>query len=232
MYLLYADDSGLPDNNCKYCVLAGFAIRETQTLFVQKDIDKITMEHVGDCEIELHGNPMRSGKKQWRNFPKEKRDNLYSAVMQYISANYPRHFILFGAVINKSSIMSGNVSVSEELFTQLTSRFDMFLNRRYRKTGQTTKGIAIFDKSKSEEQFQNWSKIYQNTGNHWGNVLRNFAEVPLFLNSHISRPIQLADLIAYALYRKFEYNDEKYFSPIQNCFDKDDDGIVHGLYVW
>ncbi|MDR0765140.1 MAG: hypothetical protein LBE65_06080 [Synergistaceae bacterium] len=99
MYLLYADDSGLPDNNCKYCVLAGFAIRETQTFIVQKHIDNLTLEYTGNSGIELHGSPMRTGGKQWRGFTKEIRDGLYLSVMRYIAANYPKNSILFGAVL-------------------------------------------------------------------------------------------------------------------------------------
>jgi hypothetical protein len=38
MYLLYIDDSGLSsDKSCQNCVLAGFAIHEAQTYWVQQD---------------------------------------------------------------------------------------------------------------------------------------------------------------------------------------------------
>ena len=48
--------------------------------------------------------------------------------LAFIRDNYPRQFILFGAVINNS-----NENVPEELFSQLTSRFDMFLKRKFLK---------------------------------------------------------------------------------------------------
>ena len=67
-------------------------------------------------------------------------------------------------------------------------------------------------------------------GNHWGNTLVNFAEVPLFLDSKMSRLIQLADLVAYALFRKYEFGDDSYSSIIQGCFDKDK-GQEYGLYI-
>ena len=44
------------------------------------------------------------------------------------------------------------------------------------------------------------------------------------------RPIQVADLIAFSLFREFEYNDDAYYSIIKDCFDKDNNK-QHGLYV-
>ena len=231
MYLLYVDDSGLEtDKKCQHCVLAGFAIRETKTYWVQKAIDNIITQHLGISDIELHGTDIRTGRKEWRRFPKQVRENLLEAILKYIASNYPSQFILFGSVLNKSS--NQGVSLSEELFTQITSRFDMLMKRRFDKTGKGERGIAIFDKSTLEQQFQIWSQTFQKTGNHWGNILANFAEVPLFLDSKMSRLIQLADIVAYSLFRKYEHEDESYFSIIQNCFDRDaDSGVVHGLYV-
>ena len=229
MYLLYVDDSGLAtDKNCQHCVLAGFAIRETQTYWLQSDIDNIIERHLGVSDIELHGTYIRTGKKEWRRFPQQIRDDLIESILDYIASNYPAKFILFGAVLNKSTYQG--VSLSEELFTQISSRFDMFLKRRYAKSGYGVRGIAIFDKSTLEQQYQALSQVFQKRGNRWGNTLANFAEVPLFLDSKMSRSIQLADIVAYSLFRKYEYNDDSYFSKIEHCFDRDEE-VVHGLYV-
>jgi hypothetical protein len=41
---------------------------------------------------------------------------------------------------------------------------------------------------------------------------------------------QLADIIAYAIYRHYERADSRFFSIIQDRFDAEG-GIVHGLHV-
>jgi hypothetical protein len=232
MYLLYTDDSGLAtDKSCKNCVLAGFAIHETQTYWVQRAINEMIRRWIGTTDIELHGTYMRTGKGAWRNIPEPTRQGLFMAVLDYIAQNYPKQFILFGAAINKASYQ-GHSSLSEELFAQVVSRFDMFLGRKHTRNKEPARGIVIFDKSTSESQFQAWSRMFQEMGNQWGNKLHNFSEVPLFLDSKISRLIQIADIIAYSLFRKYEHGDDKYFSKIQRCFDTDKvAGLTHGLYI-
>jgi ribosomal protein S20 len=225
VYMLYIDDSGLStDKQDKYCVLAGFATREDKNYWIQKNIDALVTDHTGRSDIELHGSHIRSGKGIWRGFPKEQREDLLRAVLHTIAKNYPKQYILFGAVVENQGD-----DVAEELFTQITSRFDKFLKRKFAKRKEAARGIAIFDKSRQEQQFQLWSKMFQRTGNHWGETLANFAEVPLFLDSTMSRSIQIADIIAYALFRKYQYSDDSYFSIIQSCFDKEG-GHEHGLY--
>ena len=64
MYLLYVDDSGLvSDKKCMHCVLAGFAIRETKTYWVQQAVDNIIIKHLGTPNVEIHGTYIRTGKK-------------------------------------------------------------------------------------------------------------------------------------------------------------------------
>ena len=226
MHLLYADDSGVvSDPNTKHSVLAGFATFESQTYWIQKAIDSIMEKHLGRTDIELHASPIRSGKGFWRSIPKATRESILTDCLSYIKANYPRQFILFGAIVNNK-----HECVSEELFSQLTSRFDKFLKRKFIKHNESARGLCIFDKTKMENQYQNWSRIYQTLGNRWNEKLNNFAEVPLFLDSSISRSIQLADLIAFSLYRNFEHSDDTYYSIIKDCFDKEKNQI-HGLYI-
>jgi hypothetical protein len=100
MYMLYVDDSGSPANqNDKCCVLAGFVTREDQNYWIQQNIDHLVTEHMGTPNRELHGSPLRSGRGEWHQVPKAKREALFMATLNHIAENYPRQFILFGAVI-------------------------------------------------------------------------------------------------------------------------------------
>lgn len=60
------------------------------------------------------------------------------------------------------------------------------------------------------------------------NLLYVDAEVPLFLDSKASRMIQLADLVAYSIYRNYEHKDSQFFELFAARFDRVGKN-VHGL---
>jgi hypothetical protein len=56
------------------------------------------------------------------------------------------------------------------------------------------------------------------------------AEVSVLLDSKSSRLIQLADLVAFAVFRFYEYNDYSFYLIISKCFDAEG-GVTHGLHL-
>lgn len=87
----------------------------------------------------------------------------------------------------------------------------------------------LFDKSSTERRIQTLAREFKYSGHSWGKT-KNYAEVPVFLDSKASRLIQLADLVAYALYRFHEYQDDSFYDVIKDCFDREGPS-EHGLYV-
>jgi Protein of unknown function (DUF3800) len=116
----------------------------------------------------------------------------------------------------------------EVAFEQLASRFDKYLMRLHR-NDDTHRGIIIFDKSTYETTIQSLATDFRTIGYTWG-VIRNFSEVPLFLDSKASRLIQLADLVAYAIFRHFKKGDNRFFPIIEPKFDSEG-VVVHGLHI-
>jgi hypothetical protein len=231
VYLLYVDDSGSADDKkCVCCVLAGFAVYETKTFWIEKAIDDIIYKYIPTYpNIEIHGSPMRSGKGEWRGIPPNIREAIMMETLRLIPSD--RGIRLFASIISKTKTPNP-AQLSDDLFAQIASRFDMFLGRIYKNSGMKNaqRGIAIFDDSRNELSIQRLSHVFTNTGNQWGKRLNNFAEVPLFLNSKMSRLIQLADLISFSIFRNYEYHDDTYFSIIKDCFDTDGRSI-YGLHT-
>lgn len=114
-------------------------------------------------------------------------------------------------------------------FEQLTSRFDMFLKRCHHKYSDPQRGIMLFDSSSTERRIQSLAREFKYKGHSWGKT-SNYAEVPVFMDSKASRLIQLADLVAFALFRFYEYDDSSFYDVIKDCFDSEG-GTVHGLHV-
>ncbi len=230
MHLLYADESGtLTDPNQRHFVLAGISVFEREPHWIEQELNKIAarFDSKQPHSIELHGSPMRTGRKGWDPYPKADREQaILDALKCEVSDRNPRYTRLFGAVLEKQNFAGEDIA--RVAFEQLSSRFDHFLGRLHNLKNDTQRGLILFDKSSTEQRIQTLAREFKYAGHSFG-VTRNYAEVPVFADSRASWLIQLADLIAYALFRHFEHGDSKYFQVIERRFDAEG-GVVHGLY--
>ncbi len=227
MHLLYVDESGsLTDPSQKFFILSGVSIFERKTHWIEHQMNEIAKRFSPEDHyaIEFHGSPMRSGKSEWRQFLMTDRIQAIKDCLQVIPDSKGK-IRLFAAVSERGA--GNGEDPIKSCFEQLASRFDMYL-RRLHHGGNTQRGIAVFDKSTTEKSIQNMARTFKHDGHSFGK-LTNFAEVPLFLDSKASRMIQLADLVAFAIYRKYQAADPQYFDIIRNCFDSVG-GTVHGLH--
>ena len=114
----------------------------------------------------------------------------------------------------------------EVAFEDLCSRLDRYL-QRLRAGGDKQRGLVILDKSARETTLQQMSVGIRTLGTRWG-VFRHMADTPLFVDSRASRVMQLADHVAYAVFRLYQSADTQYLDRIGHKFDSED-RIVHGL---
>lgn len=228
MYLLYVDESGnIGDTNC--FVFAGLAIHESSAKWINQKLEGIAKRFSESAprDFELHAHEVFWGKSVWRDINLEKRKQALRDALQILQDMDERNR-LFAIVVDKRDAHSKN-EIIDLAFTQLITRFDHFVNRR-NLAGHRNVGILVFDKSAYENKIQKLSLHFRDNGHSWGN-LKYIVEVPLFVDSRASRLIQLADILAYAVFRKFERNDNSLFSIIENRFDMDHpQGKQHGLY--
>lgn len=228
MHLLYVDESGSTTNPAQnFFVLAGVAIFEKRTHWEEERLNKIaaTFSPEDPYAMEFHGSVMRSGREEWRPFDFASRHQAIIDCLKCI-ANSNNTIRLFATIIER-----GTPGINDPIkysFEQLASRFDMYLSRLHNQ-GDSQRGIAIFDNSTTEKSIQNLARTFKHDGHTFGKI-RNFAEVPLFLDSKASRMIQLADLVAYSIYRHFQSDDSTYFNIIKDCFDSHG-GVRHGLHI-
>lgn len=227
MYLLYADESGtVSDPKQIHFVLAGISVFERQCYWMDSQLDTIASRfNPGDPgSVELHGSPMMNGRKFWRQFPLPERIKAIKDCLSILAESHVGNSI-FACVLRKSIIQPKDPV--EFAFEQLSSRFDYFL-RKLHNRGDTQRGIIIFDKSTYETTIQNLATDFRKIGHTW-DIIRNLAEVPLFIDSHASRLIQMADMVAYAIFRKYEQGDDQFFKIIESRIESD--GVQkHGLF--
>jgi len=98
---------------------------------------------------------------------------------------------------------------------------------RRRQQGDQQRGMIILDKTTRETSLQKLSREFRKAGTRWGS-LKNIADTPFFVDSRASRLVQIADHVAYSVFRRYNSGDAQYIDIIANRFDEAD-GIIHGL---
>lgn len=228
MYLLYLDGSGSVRNpNERHFVLAGIAVFERQIYHLNSDSDKfVSSLGLGDPhEVELHGSVMANGgKSPWKGIRRSQRLELIQRSLALIA---DAHWSVraFAVVVDKQ--VDSAADPVEYAFEEVSNRFNLFLSRHWRTTGEKDRGLIVMDKSHYEDALQGLARRFRDEGTRWG-ALRNLAEVPLFIDSAASRLIQIADLLAWAVWRRYEQADTTYFDLVVHRFDKEG-GVLHGL---
>lgn len=228
MYILYIDMSGqIADPQSRHFVMAGVAVKETAIYHVIRELDELIADSPLSLppDIELHGVDIVRGKKIWRSFDKDIRIGFMLDCLRIFSGRSRFNMRCFGIVLEKGSLTGEDYG--EYAFEQLCSRFNTFLHRENRRTRSSHRGLIVCDDSRYEETFQNMATDFRVNGTRWQH-LRNLAEVPFFTNSKSTRLIQLADLIAYSLFQRFEREDRRYLNCFNGAFDYYG-GHVHGL---
>ena len=214
MHLLYLDESGHPhDPSTQFFVLAGFAVFERSTHWVESRINPIA-ERFSPQEpsaIEFHGSPMYSAKDDWAGIAPVERVQALVDVLSLLE-NHQLKLRVFASVIEKSTMQQDQIL--ERSYEAIAHQFDQYLADMWTKHNDPQRGLVVCDKASYEQKLQALSSLFKHKGHALGR-LRNFAEVPLFLDSKASRLIQLADLIAYWIFRYYQSKDARGFQLIE-----------------
>ena len=133
---------------------------------------------------------------------------------------------LFAVAVDKQAVAPNDPV--QLAFEEICNRFNLFLQRiNNRNPSESHRGLIVMDESKHERPLQALTRHFRVNGGRWGHF-RNLVEVPFFVDSKASRLVQLADLVAYATWRKYEHSDGRFFDALIPKFDADG-GVLHGL---
>lgn len=229
MFLL--DDSGSPSNpKEEHFVLGGICVPENSVYWLTNELEKLaTTAYSEDPDsVEFHASTIFGGRKHPWNLgefrDKNSRIDMIKSVL--LTLKYANQDVVaFACAVHKAS--QPNSDPVKLAFEDLISRFDMYLSRLFRRDAVDQKGIIILDESTHETSLQKEAIRFRQGGTRW-RKLNNICEVPFFVNSKASRIIQLADHIAYAVFRRYDAGDLTYFNCLEGRFDSEN-GIIHGL---
>jgi hypothetical protein len=229
MYILYLDDSGSPLNPAEdHFVLGGVALFERKTYWIERDLnalaEAVAPEGVESHDLEFHASAIRRGKEaHWKGIPKPERVKIIGNVLQ-ILADAGRGAVSFAVAVHKPSYPHSDPV--ELAFEELMNRFDLLLKRLHR-DDNTQRGLIVMDNTTKKQTFRSLARHFKSLGTRWG-TLKNIVEAPFFVDSKVSRPMQLADHLAYAVFRRYQYGDASLLDLVAHTFDCEGPR-VHGL---
>ena len=227
MHLLYLDDSGSANNKDEeYLVLGGVSLFEPQVNWLTQQLDLLaeSIDAKNPQGVEFHASEIFSGRTPpWDRMTPADRRGVIKAVLKIFAGSYDTARA-FACAIHKPSYT--RIDPMELAFEDLCSRFDRYLSGM-RESGDRQRGLLILDESAYETSLQKLAINFRLLGTRWG-VIHNLAEAPLFISSQVSRAVQLADHIAYAVFRRYNAGDTNYLDIIAAKFHEVD-GVIHGM---
>ena len=227
MYLLYLDESGNESDPAdKHFVLAGAAVFEQTTFFLGKRLDDLQAKHFpGLPPLTFHASDIRSGRGFWRKVEEKKKQDVISEISQII-AQAGQGMVLFGAVIEKTDKLWGEVAI-EHAAERICKSFDIFLMSKYHDENDPQRGLLIFSEGRFNQRARIWVQGFRERGTKWG-ALNNFSDIPYFASSKESRLLQIADAVAHAVFLLYERRDASLIQPFIHRFQQKN-GTLHGL---
>ena len=231
MYLIYMDESGSPTRGHR--VVGGLAIHEQDIERLANGVDQLMSAWLPPelHSAELHASPLRSGQRQWRRVPRTVRNSVIDGIANLLSRPDPEFAeppVLFAVALNVDSVSRANST--EAVYGQFFARCEGFI-RREANAGRSHRCLAISDETRICLQIQDLVRRMRSDDHQAMNLprLESFVEVPLCIDSRMTRLVQLADFVAHWVYRSYVHNDASVLDRLLPAFDQQEGGAIHGL---
>jgi len=229
MHFLFVDESGTPakpgQQGLRFFTFGGIVIPVKQWRSVrQKFLGlKRRMKYRGEVKWRYFAphnadpeNPMLEWDMVQRNVF---RSELFSIIKSFKSMR-----LICGVSEIGSAYKLGNVNNQEDVYfgtyKVVTERFQYFLQDLERTSGNPTYGIIVADHRNGRDDSlmrEHHERLVSQT-TRFTSTYSNFVETIFFSPSHMSAGMQLADMVAGAVQRYFEHNDDQWIKQIQPSF--------------
>ncbi len=241
MHLFFIDESGtiVPElkKHSKYFVIGGVIIPEIHWKEIYKKLREIKKQYQISSEIKWRyfapnnnddENGMAHLSFEQRN---EVRNKLYQIITSYKSIK------IISTITNiEEAYKLPYINNKDDLYwysyKQAVERFQFYLQDLSRNSGAEFNGLVIIDNRLScdDNRLRNLhhNLMFVNRENYsnYNNLIEGLFIAP----SHLSVGIQFADIVAGAIFRKAEKNDDKYYEQIKsNIRNRDGQILGYGI---
>jgi hypothetical protein len=174
--------------------------------------------------IEFHASTILNGNAEpWKSMPKGERIQILKRICGNL-ASTKENISLFAVAMNKLSFPASDPI--QRTCEEIAGHFDAYLTS-LEASGEKQRGLLIFDQTGQAKTLNALLRQYRTTGASFGRI-KHLAEIPLFTDSKLTRMLQLADCVAYAVFRYYEREDMQFLNLILKKFNEVG-GKLHGI---
>ena len=168
------------------------------------------------------------------DWPQDRRNEFRKAVFDIITENRSLRLIC-GVCDAPLAYRLRSVKEQEDIYFRtykvVTERFQYFLQDISRSSGRDTYGIVVSDHRNGPQDNrmrQQHDRLVRETG-RYTSTYSNFIEGIFLSPSHMSVGIQLADMVAGAVWRFHEHGDDHWLNAVKPAFRTDGRGGIDGF---
>lgn len=209
MYLVYVDESGTPDiNDSENFVLGATIINEDKWFEIDKKVKELKEKHFGpgSLDTEIHMCDIAHRKTKFSKLNVSERIVIIQDIMELIKNTEMRTVYI---VIKKQRLLK-SIDLRHWAYKFLFERICYQLKDLNEYNQKTEYGLLLFDsisKKRNREIWELVSKLLRDGSEYETN--EHLIDGPIFSESNIRSPLQLADCIAYVVNHEHKNNQNK-----------------------
>ncbi len=219
MLLLFVDESGAPQDGL--FVVSGLLVDERAVERLVNDAQDLANSFPGEARgSEIHTSAIRGGRQPWARIPPEVRNDLLRSVGDLIASH---------AGASESTIFAvalDGIIPADSVLPAYRELFDL-CGDSLGPMPRTPRRCLIVSDRVGQLELPLQRAMLRWRDEQWSDnttPLAPYLGVPLFVDSQMSRPVQLADFVANTVYRLYRSGDDRLFNLIKPHF-----GGISGL---
>lgn len=242
MHLCFVDESGTPAkpgaDAPHYFVIAGLIIPEDRWHRISGHLQgsKANRGYHGELKWRYFAPGNAEPENPMREWQQTDRNSFRSLIFRILTSD--RSIKLVAGVCDSTlAYQLGNVNDQSDIYFRtykvVTERFQYALQDLSRASGTTFHGIIVADHrgagddKRLREQHQ---RLVEQSGSFTSNY-PNLIEGCFLTPSQLSAGVQFVDMVAGAIWRRFEHNDATYFDQIRSLFRTSPAGAIDGYGI-
>ena len=243
MHIFFVDESGTPPkpeqrNAARYFVVGGVIIPETGWHRIRDDIMgmKTRMRIRGEIKWRYFAPGNTDPANPMRHLPQGDRDAVRTELYRILSA---AQFVksIFAVCSATAAYRMDSVNNQDDIYhlsyKTVSERFQYYLQDTKKETSRDEYGIVIADQRGAADdkrlRAHHQMLVHSSAGNT--SKYTNLIESVLTQPSHMSIGIQLADMCAGAVWRKFERGDSRWYDLMEPTLRRSRSGQIDGFGI-